>query len=141
MPAPPTRVVVDSGPLIALFDADDTYHARALDFVRPSRARLISTMAAITEAMYVLDDSLPARQNLLAWIHAGGLALEEPQGRDFERIDELLGKYADLPMDFTDAVIVTLCERLGVQHVATVDRDFDIYRFRGRVKFVNVFLA
>lgn len=141
MPDAPGKVVVDSGPLIALFDAGDVHHRRALEFVRACRAQLISTMAAVTEAMYVLDESLRARRNLLAWIQAGGIKLSEPDGQDFERVAELMEKYADLPMDFTDAVLVVLCERLGIHHVATVDRDFSIYRYRGRTKFVNVFLA
>src|SRR5262245_22125241 len=55
MPNAPNKVVVDSGPLIALFDAGDGYHRRALEFVRQSRAKLISSMAVVTEAMYVLD--------------------------------------------------------------------------------------
>jgi len=140
MPDGPRNVVVDSGPIIALFDADDAYHRRALEFARRTRTPLTSTMAAITEAMYVLEGSLRARQNLLAWIQAGGLTLTEPDGDEFERIAVLLEKYADLPMDFTDAVVVALCERLGTNHVASVDRDFAIYRYKGRGKFVNVFL-
>jgi uncharacterized protein len=141
MPAAPRKVVVDSGPLIALFDADDAYHAKALEFVRQTRAKLISSMSVVTEAMYVLEESLEARQNLLTWIQSGGLTLTEPGAADFERIKELIEKYADLPMDFTDAVVVGLCERLGIHHVASVDRDFAIYRYKGHTKFINVFLA
>jgi hypothetical protein len=36
---------------------------------------------------------------------------------------------------------VTLCERLAIRYVASVDRDFTIYRYRGRTKFVNVFFT
>jgi hypothetical protein len=133
------KVVVDSGPLIALFDAGDAYHDNALEFVRQSRAQLISTMAVVTEAMYVLEESLQAQKNLLAWIRAGGLTLTEPEAGDFERVVALMEKYADLPMDFTDAVVVALCERLGTNHVASVDRDFAVYRYKGRTKFINVF--
>jgi predicted nucleic acid-binding protein len=139
--APGKVVVVDSGPIIALFDAGDTYHAGAMEFVRQTRAKLISSMAVVTEAMYVLEESLQARKNLLAWIRAGGLTLIEPEAGDFERVLELIEKYADLPMDFTDAVVVALCERLGTNHVASVDRDFTIYRYKGRTKFINVFFA
>ena len=138
MPDAPRRVVVDSGPLIALFDASDAHHQRALEFVRQSRVALISTMAVVTEAMYVLEESLPAQKNLLSWIQAGGLVLTEPEASDFDRIITLLEKYADLPMDFTDAVVVALCERLGTRHVASVDRDFAIYRYKGRTAFINV---
>jgi len=141
VPNAPTKVVVDSGPIIALFDAGDAYHLRAMEFVRQSPATLLSSMAVVTEAMYVLGDSPPARKNLLAWIQAGGLMLIEPEAADFERVAGLIEKYADLPMDFTDAVVVALCERLGIHHVASVDRDFAIYRYKGRTKFINVFLA
>ena len=141
MPNTPRQVVVDSGPVIALFDAGDAHHLRALEFVRQSKAKLLSTMAAVTEAMYVLEESLPAQKNLLAWIQAGGLSLTEPEPMDFQRISELMENYADLPMDFTDAVVVALCERLGIHYVASVDRDFAIYRYKGRTKFVNVFFA
>jgi len=44
-------------------------------------------------------------------------------------------------MDFTDAIVVALCERLGIHHVASVDRDFATYRYKGRSKFINVFFA
>jgi predicted nucleic acid-binding protein len=141
MPDAPRTIVVDSGPLIALFDADDAYHSSALEFVRKSRAELILTMAVVTEAMYVLEESLPARRNLLTWIQRGGLTLAEPEANDFARIGELIEKYADLPMDFTDAVVVALCERLGIRHIASVDRDFTIYRYKGRAKFINVFFS
>jgi predicted nucleic acid-binding protein len=139
MASAPRTIVVDSGPLIALFDADDDYHAQAVDFVRENRARLISTMAAVTEAMYVLDESLPAQRNLLAWIRKGGLALNEPEPTDLDRIIQLLEKYSDLPMDFTDAVVVALCERLDTNYVASVDKHFEIYRYRSRTRFVNAF--
>ncbi len=141
MPDAPRRIVVDTGPIIALFDASDAYHGRALEFVRQTRAKLISTMAVVTEAMYVLEESLRARQNLLAWIQGGGLTLTEPEDGDFERVSQLIEKYADLPMDFTDAVVVALCERLGINHIASVDRDFAIYRYKGRTKFINAFFA
>ena len=135
----PADIVVDSGPIIALFDLGDPYHERAKQFVRGSQRTLISTIAVLTEAMYVLQRNLTARKNLLDWVQRGAVALRDPTVSDFPRIAELLEKYADLPMDFTDAVVVALCERLGTNRVASVDRDFSIYRFKGRTKFVNVF--
>lgn len=38
-------------------------------------------------------------------------------------------KYADLPMDYADATLVLLAERLGVFDVLTLDRrGFTVYR-------------
>ena len=69
------------------------------------------------------------------------LATPDVLGASTEEMQAQLEKYADLPMDFTDAVVVALCERLGTNHVASVDRDFTIYRYKGRTKFVNVFFG
>lgn len=43
-------------------------------------------------------------------------------------------------MDFADALLVAICERLNVRKVASVDLDFSIYRFRNRGHFENVLL-
>ena len=48
---------------------------------------------------------------------------------DLPRIHELLEQYADLKLDFTDAAIVTLAERLDIRKILTVDvRDFRTIR-------------
>lgn len=141
LPSMPADIVVDTGPLVALFDRDDVYHDRAVEFSHQARAGAFSTIAVITESMFILRKNLQARRNLLTLIYNGGLTLVEPQPEDFERIAVLMEKYADLPMDFADAVVVALCERLGTNRIATVDRDFTIYRYKGRTKFINVFPA
>ena len=135
----PERVVVDSGPCIALFNRDDEYHEQALQFVRDSSAELLSTMAVVTEVMYVLDFSLRAQTDFLTWLRAGAMTLVEPHYDDFDRVKQLMEKYADRPMDFVDGVLVAICERLDIRNVASVDEDFSIYRFKGRGRFTNVF--
>jgi uncharacterized protein len=136
----PRRVAVDSGPLVALFDKDDAHHARSLDFVRRLAGEAVSNLAVVTEVVYLLDFSPRVQIDFLTWIRRGGLTLVELEAADFDRIIELLGKYRDLPMDFADASLVTICERLDIRHVASFDRDFSIYRFRNRLMFRNVFV-
>jgi predicted nucleic acid-binding protein len=49
---------------------------------------------------------------------------------------ELMRKYRDRPMDCTDAALVRVAEREGIDTVFTVDRkDFAIYRLHGRRRF------
>ena len=69
----------------------------------------------------------------------GALVLIQPEAADWDRMLELLPKYADLPMDFTDATLVALCERLGTRDIASVDSDFTVYRYRNRQSFRNLF--
>ncbi|PSN19718.1 hypothetical protein C7271_05855 [filamentous cyanobacterium CCP5] len=45
------------------------------------------------------------------------------------RGDSILNaQYADLPGDFSDLALVAISERLGIAAIATLDKDFDIYR-------------
>ncbi|HUG94132.1 MAG TPA: PIN domain-containing protein [Planctomycetaceae bacterium] len=136
----PAHVVFDSGPLVALFDRDDEFHRRSVDFIRRFRGTAVSNLAVVTEVMYLLDFSHQAQTDFLEWVRAGALELVELNSADFERIIELMAKYADRPMDFADASLVAICERLDVRDIASVDNDFLIYRFRKRSMFRNVFL-
>ena len=132
-------VAIDSGPLVALFDRDDRAHERAFAWMQQFSGRLISTLAVVTEVVYLLDFSPQVQVNFLRWIARGALVLEQLSGSDFERIAAVMDKYRDLPADFADASLVAVCERLDIREVASIDSDFDIYRFRNRIRFRNVF--
>ena len=135
----PDTVVIDSGPCIALFDRDDRHHEAALQFMRGNSARLASTLAVITEVLFVLDFNIRAQIDFLSWVRSGAVQLVETETSDFDRVIYLMQKYADLPMDFTDGLLVAICERLGTKRIVTVDRDFTIYRYNNRGKFENMF--
>jgi uncharacterized protein len=131
--------IVDAGPLIALFDRDDRYHRRAVEFVRDHGAGLITNVPVLTEAMFLLRFSVGAQRDLLWWAH-NSLEIDQGTAADIPRIIDLIEKYSDLPADFADASLVALAERLNVSRVASVDRDFAIYRRSGKRRFENVFL-
>ena len=43
-----------------------------------------------------------------------------------------------VPMDFADASLVAICERLGIREIASIDRHFFIFRYKNRSAFKNV---
>ncbi len=47
----------------------------------------------------------------------------------------LMEQYRDIPMDLADASLVVTAETLNRKQVFTLDRDFQIYRFRGNQFF------
>ena len=61
------NIVVDSGPLIALFDGSDRYHEAAKRFLERVHGRLHSNIAVITEVVHMLDFSAQAQHDFLAW--------------------------------------------------------------------------
>jgi predicted nucleic acid-binding protein len=132
-------IIVDAGPLIALFDRDDRYHRRAIEFVRNHGAGLITNVPVLTEVAFLLRFSADAQRDFLWWAH-NTIEIDQETAKDLPRIIDLLEKYADLPADFADASLIALAERLNVSRIASVDRDFAIYRRSDRRRFENVFL-
>ena len=129
------KILIDSGPLIALFDASDLYHKMCVEFIKDCKAQLITTIASITETLYLLDFNRNAQIDFLEWVSLGGLKIYPIINEDFHRIKELMVKYRDLPMDFADACLVLLAEKLNINKIATIDKDFMVYRIKGRKKF------
>jgi predicted nucleic acid-binding protein len=133
-------IVVDAGPLIALFDRDDRHHGRAVEFVAACRSRLITNLPVLTEATFLLRFSLEAQRDLLLWAHHS-LEIDQDTSSDLPRIVVLLEKYRDMPADFADASLVALAERKNLSRVASVDSDFAVYRALGKRAFANVFFG
>ena len=132
-----SEILIDSGPLIALFDRSDKYHVASIEFIKQNKSQLITTIASITETLHLLDFSRDAQIDFLAWVNAGAVTIENVTSDDFTRIKELTIKYSDLPMDFADACLVLLGEKLNINNIATIDRDFDIYRLKGKKTFTT----
>ena len=134
------KILVYSGPLIALFNASDKHHARAIDFIKNNDSILTTTIVSITETLDLLNFNRNAQIDFLEWINQGAVEIYPIENKDFGRIKELTIKYSDLPMDFADACLVLLAEKLDVNQIATIDRDFTIYKIKGRKRFKVVLL-
>jgi len=135
------KILIDSGPLIALFDASDKFHFAAIEFLKTNTYPLVTTMASITETSHLLDFNINAQLDFLEWIYRGSIEIYPINSYDLKRIINLMRKYSDVPMDFADACLVYLAEKLQLNMIVTIDRDFDIYRIKGRKKFKTINLA
>ncbi len=133
------KIIIDSGPLIALFDSSDKYHHDSIEFMRHNNKTLVSTIPVITEAVYILDFDINAQLDFLEWIHRGGIEIVDINKDDIYRIKDLMKKYCDRPMDFADGSLVAVGEKTGTNLIASIDTVFDIYRLYNRKKFKNVF--
>ena len=106
-----------------------------MEFIKNNTSELITTLASITETLHLLDFNRNAQIDFLSWLNEGAVSIEPIDNDDLSRIKGLIVKYRDLPMDFADACLVFLGEKLNIDKIATIDRDFDIYRIRGRKYF------
>lgn len=132
-------VLIDTGPLIALFDRDDKYHTSIVEFIKNTNYRFISTTAVLTETMYMLDFNTAVQLNFLEWIMKEGVIIHEIKQSNIKRIIDLTKKYSDRPMDFADATLVIAAEERGIRQIISIDSDFNIYRLYNKMKIENIF--
>ena len=135
----PSLVALDAGPLVALFNPDDAVHKRAVAFVGKSRRSFITTLPVVTEVMYLLAFNSQNQVRFIEWLRRGGVGIIDLDDGAWIRIAELCVKYADLRPDFADLSLVAACESCKTRLVASIDKDFQIYRYQGRQAFENVF--
>lgn len=124
-------ILVDTGPLAALFDRKDAAHRRCAGILKGLREPLTTTIPVLTEAFHMLGPASPASDRLRDFVELRGLGLWYFDDRSLNRAFELMVIYADHPMDLADASIVAAAESLATRKVFTVDRnDFETYRVR-----------
>jgi predicted nucleic acid-binding protein len=137
-------VLVDSGPLIALFNGADRWHAPARDWLRHNPgATLLSTWPVATEVCALLARRIAnaAALDFLRWAQRGGLTLHGPEDGTLTEVLRLSERFADLPFDLADASIAELAARLKLRHLISIDADLDVYRHRAGRPLVNLLRA
>ncbi len=124
-------IVVDTGPLVALFDSTDHNHASCRRILSRLHDRLATTLPVLTEAFHLLRPVEPRVSGLIGFVRDGGAAVVPLEHDSLSRCFDLMHRYADIPMDFADASIVAAAEHLGTDKVFTLDlKHFGIYRIK-----------
>jgi len=124
-------ILVDTGPLVALFDPQDGQHARCVKALKEIREPIMTTPPVLTETFHILRPSSVGSDRPRDFIETGGLSVWFFDRHALTRAFELMELYADHPMDLADASLVTAAEGLGTRRVFTIDRhDFETYRVR-----------
>jgi uncharacterized protein len=124
------QALCDSGPLIALFDPSDGSHERCRAAIQQFRYHFVTSWPVLTEAFHFLDQ--PVRRTLLwNFVLSDAVQVEQVFKPDLGRMRVLMEQYADLPVDFADASLLVLAERLRVSRIFTLERrGFAVFRPR-----------
>jgi predicted nucleic acid-binding protein len=123
------RVLVDTGPLVAIMSRADHHHKTCVETLHDLRGPLFSCWPVITEAAWLLRDHVGAVQQLLAGISEGFLELLPIQSTEASEIGKLMEKYKSIRPQLADAALIYLAKRDAIDVIFTLDRrDFSIYQ-------------
>ncbi len=123
--------IVDTSFLVSLTNPNDLYHEISSMLARNLQERLVVPYVVLPEATYLIQKyqghhvmrQFMRRMSQPAW------DFEPLQSNDLARASAVLEKYHDLNLDFADAAIVAVAERLNICRVLTLDRrDFRVIR-------------
>lgn len=126
------RVIVDTGPLVALLNRTDTHHAWVMQQLRGIAPPMITCEAVLTEATYLTRSVQGARAALIEMVAEEFLVIGMALADHHSSILKMIRRYADLPMSLADACLVRLAELHPQSQVLTLDIDFSVYRKNGR---------
>jgi uncharacterized protein len=99
----------------------------------PGRQTAAGPGPVVAEVGYLLSRLGGARVEaaFLRSLADGSLRPVDPMVDDYARMADLVGTYADFPLGTTDACVIALSERLGINEVSTLDhRHFQAVRPR-----------
>lgn len=107
-------VLVDSGPLLALFNAADHWHLPVRHWLETHPAvRLITTWPVLTEVCALLARRIhnQAALDFLLWIERGAVQVDIPTDTSLPAVHRIAQRFASLPLDLADASIAEAAAR------------------------------
>lgn len=125
-----TDAIADTGFVVAVGNQADSYHD-ACNKVYRGESVIYLPQSVLSEVGYMLKREL-GNQGLAMFIRqlpATKYRILALDTADLPRIADLLQQYADSRVDFVDASVVAVAERLNSRRILTLDkRDFQIIR-------------
>ena len=123
------RIIVDSGPLVALLSPRDRAHEWCLSHMETFEELLVTCDAVLSEAFFLLKRHADrGSEELMEMIRRGLVRSMFSFSEKEDRILSIMKKYAKLPTSFADLCLVAMAEQFKNAKVWTLDSDFRIYR-------------
>jgi len=127
-----TKVLLDTGPLVGFVNGTDQHHRWSARVWNSLYEPLWTCEAVLSEAIFLLESSGVSIDPLLEMFERGLVKIDFAVSDHQPDVWELLRKYDDRPMSLADACLVRMAELSHRCQVFTTDKDFLVYRRKGR---------
>ena len=132
------EMIMDTGFLFALMNKRDAAHTRCMRTMQSLHANVLLPVTVLPETAYLIEQrvghramrAFVSRMSEAIWDIA---AIEKV---DLSRAHQILETYSSLNLDFVDATLIALAERLNIRTMLTLDRrHFGVVRPRHVASF------
>lgn len=124
------RVIADTGFVVALANRSDQRHADVAPIYLQYPQVLLPQMVLV-EVAYLIgrDAGITTVVKFLEGLPSSRFELIAATEQDIARTARILEQYIDSRIDFVDASVIAIAERLNIKTVLTIDRrDFGLFR-------------
>ena len=133
-------VIADTGFVVALANRSDAKH-EVVKAIYLQQKRILLPQTVLAEVAYLIgrEAGVITVASFLKGLPMSQFSLLALLEEDVLRVAEILAQYADSRIDFVDASVMAVAERLNIVTVLTLDRrDFSLFRHRHCNSFVLV---
>jgi predicted nucleic acid-binding protein len=123
------KALLDTGPIVALLNRADQHHEKCLEFMTTAPYEFITCEPVITEACFILRSNPRAIDDVLRNVDDAHFQIAYSVSRRAAEIRRLMAKYSDQQMSLADACLVDMAFEQQFARIATVDGDFQAYRW------------
>jgi uncharacterized protein len=122
------RVLIDTGPLVALLNRRDRYHRWARETLDAVEPPIFTCEAVLSEACFLLGSATGGQDAVLELIAKDIVRVDFQIDQEIAALRPMMKKFADIPMSLADACLVRMSELDPQSVIVTLDSDFRVYR-------------
>lgn len=123
-----SRVLADTGALVALLDRRERFHAWAVEQTKSIRPPMLVCEPVLAEVCFLLAGTAGGRKAVQSCFDSGSWQLDFAIEPERKRVFALMATYADQPMSLADACLVRMAELNPGASLFTLDGQFRFYR-------------
>lgn len=123
-----TRIVLDTGPIVAFLNKRDRYFAWANEVFKLLKPPVYTCDSVISEACFLLRNMEGGSIAVVELLERNLVVVDFDLSGEIKAVNKLMSKYANVPMSLADACLIRMTEIEKGSQIITLDRDFNVYR-------------
>ena len=123
-----TRIVLDTGPIVAFLNKRDRYFAWANEVFKLLKPPVYTCDSVISEACFLLRNMEGGSIAVVELLERNLVVVDFDLSGEIKAVKKLMSKYANVPMSLADACLIRMTEIEKGSQIITLDRDFNVYR-------------